>query len=366
MFDYCIVGAGLYGCVMAHGLAEKGKKVLVIDKREHVGGNVACEVKDGIVIHKYGAHIFHTDDKRVWDFVNEHCDMRQYTHSPMAYYNGEMYNLPFNMNTFYKLYGTRTPEATMEKIESDRVKIQHPRNLEEQAISLVGRRLYNTLIEGYTEKQWGRRCCDLPASIIKRIPLRMTYDNNYFDDRYQGLPMKSYNELFGKLLNNENITVELNVDYKQNRAIIDALCDKIIYTGSIDEYFDYRYGVLEYRSLEFHTTKNKGTNKQGVAVINYTGAGLSYTRSIEHRHFMKECHSDVTYMTTEYPDTWEIGKERYYPINDEKNNALYAKYKALADEQDKVEFGGRLGDYKYYDMDDVIKKALERLDKING
>ena len=367
MYDYCIVGAGLYGCVMADGLAKRGKTILLLDKREHVGGNVACEVKDGIVIHKYGAHIFHTDSKRVWDFVNEHCEMRQYCHSPIAYNDTQIYNLPFNMNTFYKLYGAHRPSRVKELIEEDRVAIENPKNLEEQALALAGRKIYYTLIKGYTEKQWGRACRELPTSIIKRIPLRMTFDNNYFNDRYQGLPERSYNELIGSLLNHENITIKTGVDFMDDKKRFEGISRYIIYTGSIDEYFDYCYGALEYRSLKFSTVRCTHTdNIQGVAVMNHTGDGISYTRTIEHRHFMKECNSPVTWTTTEYPAKWEVGKERYYPIGDEKNLALYAKYKALADKADKIEFGGRLGDYKYYDMDDVIAKALERLEMING
>lgn len=356
MYNYLIVGSGLFGSVFAHEARKQGKQCLVIDKRNHIGGNIYCEEKEGIKIHAYGAHIFHTSDKEVWDYVNQFVTFNHYVNSPVANYKGEMYNLPFNMNTFSKMWGIRTPKEAEAKIAEQREEIiGEPKNLEEQAIKLVGRDIYEKLIKGYTEKQWGRDCTDLPAFIIRRLPVRYTYDNNYFNDRYQGIPVEGYNALIEKLL--DGIEVRLNVDYCEHRAEYEKIAEKIIFTGPIDSFFDYRFGSLEYRGLRFETERLEEENHQGVAVVNYTEREVPYTRIIEHKHF-EFGKQPVTYITKEYPANWKIGDEAYYPVNNEKNHEIYKKYKELADELPNVIFGGRLAEYVYYDMDKVIASAL--------
>ena len=348
-YDYLIVGAGLYGAVFAYEANKRGKKCLVIDRRKHIGGNIYCENINGINVHKYGAHIFHTSDKEIWNYVNQFVEFNNYVNSPIANYKGEIYNLPFNMNTFSKLWGISTPKEAQEKIE-------------EQAISLVGKDIYLKLVKEYTEKQWGRDCKELPAFIIKRLPVRFTYDNNYFNDRYQGIPIGGYNKIIEKLL--ENADIELGVDYLKNKEKYNELADKILYTGMIDEFYDYKLGNLEWRSLKFENEilKNED-NYQGNAVVNYTSHDQKYTRIIEHKHFeFNKCKGTV--ITKEYPQDWKKGDEAYYPVNDEKNNTLFAKYKELADKEENVIFGGRLGNYKYYDMDKVIKAALEMIKEV--
>lgn len=351
--DYLIIGAGLYGSVFAREAADAGKNCLVIDKRSHIGGNVYTEIHDGIHIHRYGAHIFHTSDRAVWDYVNRFAAFNGYINSPVARNGDKLYNLPFNMNTFYQLWGVTAPEEANAKIESQRQKADNPRNLEEQALSLVGADVYETLIKGYTEKQWGRPCSELPAFIIKRLPLRFTFDNNYFNDRWQGIPIGGYTAMAEKLL--EGIEVRLNTPYRKD----EIPAGKIIYTGAIDEYFDYCYGALEYRSLRFEHQTYNSVNVQGNAVINYTASDVPYTRTIEHRHFDRDCVSGKSVVTTEFPAAWTAGAEPYYPVNDGKNNALYERYRALADTEPHVAFGGRLGMYCYYDMDKVIAAALK-------
>jgi len=362
-YDYLIVGAGLFGATVAYELNKKGKTCLVIDRRKHIGGNVYCENINGINVHKYGAHIFHTSDKEIWNYVNQFAEFNNYINSPIANYKGEIYNLPFNMNTFSKLWGNITPKEAEEKIEEQKKEynIKEPQNLEEQAISLVGKDIYLKLVKEYTEKQWGKRCEDLPAFIIKRLPVRFTYDNNYFNDRYQGIPIGGYNVIIEKML--KGCTVELGVDYLKNKEKYNKIADKIIYTGMIDEYYDYKYGQLEWRSLKFENEIYEDLdNYQGNAVVNYTSHDEEYTRTIEHKHFeFNKCKGTI--ITKEYPRKWQIGDEAYYPINDDKNNNLFSKYKELADKEDKVVFGGRLGSYKYYDMDKVIKEALEMVRK---
>jgi UDP-galactopyranose mutase len=357
MYDYLIVGSGLFGSVIAHEAKAKGKSVLVLERRSHVGGNIYCEEKDGINIHKYGAHIFHTSYEHVWEYVNRFVKFNNYVNSPVANYHGHLYNLPFNMNTFSELWGVTTPAEAAAKIAEQRTVIKgEPKNLEEQAISLVGTDIYTKLIKGYTEKQWGRSCTELPAFIIKRLPVRYTFDNNYFNDRYQGIPMGGYNVLINKLL--EGIEVKLNTDFNKDQAKYKKLAKKIIYTGSIDAYFDYKLGQLEYRGLRFETERLQEVNHQGVAVMNYTEKEVPYTRIIEHKHFEFGT-QPVTYVTKEYPADWKPGDEAYYPVNNDKNQALYAKYAALAKQERQVIFGGRLAEYKYYDMDDVIDSALK-------
>lgn len=363
-YDYLLVGAGLYNGVVAFAARRAGKKCLVVEKRAQIGGNVYCEDVEGIHVHKYGAHIFHTSDKEVWDFVNTLCTFNRYTNSPIANYHGEIYNMPFNMNTFNKMWGVVTPEEARAKIESQRGKITgEPKNLEEQAISLVGEDIYQKLVKGYTEKQWGRECKDLPAFIIKRLPVRYIYDNNYFNDRYQGIPEGGYNVLIEKLY--AGCDVILDCDFLKEREALSALADKIVYTGPIDAYFDYSEGELEYRSLRFETELLDQPDYQGNAVVNYTDSETPYTRIIEHKHFEFGT-QEKTVITREYPAKFEQGMEPYYPINDEKNQALYQKYAERAvKEQAKAEkdapkvfFGGRLGEYKYYDMDKVIASAF--------
>lgn len=361
MYDYLIVGSGLFGAVFAHEAAEKGKKVLVIERRNHVGGNIYCEEKDGINIHKYGAHIFHTSYKDVWDYVNKFVEFNNYVNSPVAYYKGELYNLPFNMNTFSQLWGIVTPAEAAAKIAAQRTAIKgEPQNLEEQAISLVGTDIYTKLIKGYTEKQWGRSCKELPAFIIKRLPVRYTFDNNYFNDRYQGMPVGGYNKLINALL--EGVEVHTNVDYNKSRSEYENIAEKVVYTGPIDAYYNYKLGQLEYRGLKFETECLEEVNHQGVAVMNYTEREVPYTRIIEHKHFEFGT-QPVTYVTKEYPADWQPGEEAYYPVNDNRNQSLYQKYVKLAEKENMVIFGGRLAEYKYYDMDDVIKSAIECVNK---
>lgn len=358
MYDYLIVGAGLFGAVFAHEMKNVGKRCLVIDRRDHIGGNIYTEEIEGIQVHKYGAHIFHTSNKEVWDYVNQFATFNRYTNSPVARYKNELYNLPFNMNTFNKLWGVITPKEAREKID-EQIKesgITSPRNLEEQAIALVGRDIYEKLVKGYTEKQWGRRADELPSFIIKRLPVRMTYDNNYFNDKYQGIPVGGYTSMIEKLL--EGTELKLNTDYFENRKELEGIATKLVFTGMIDEYFDYCYGELEYRSLRFDTEVLDTDNYQGNAVVNYTEYEVPYTRIIEHKHFEYGT-GDKTVITKEYPATWHKGDEPYYPMNDEKNTKLYSRYKALAESEEKVIFGGRLGMYKYFDMHNVIEEALK-------
>ena len=363
MYDYLIVGAGLYGAVFAQQAKAAGKTVLVIDKRDHIAGNVYTEKVEGIDFHKYGAHIFHTNNKPVWDYVNRFAAFNRFTNSPVANYKGELYSLPFNMYTFNKMWGVVTPEEAAAKIEAQRREagITEPRNLEEQAISLVGTDIYEKLIKGYTQKQWGRPCNELPSFIIKRLPVRLTFDNNYFNALYQGVPIGGYTRLVEHLL--EGIEVRLGVDYLEHKGELDALAERIVYTGPIDAYFGYRLGALEYRSVRFENELLDKPNFQGNAAVNYTDAETPYTRIIEHKWFTfgkDEDGNDLpkTIISREYSSEWRPGDEPYYPVNDEKNGALYAKYKALAAKESKVRFGGRLGEYRYYDMDAVIAAAL--------
>jgi len=357
-YDYLIVGAGPFGAVFAYEAKKRGKRVLVIDKRSHTGGNMYCEKVEGINVHKYGAHIFHTSNKEVWDYVNQFCTFNNYINSPIANYKGEIYNLPFNMNTFNKLWGVVTPQEAKEKIENQvkESNITEPKNLEEQAISLVGKDIYEKLIKGYTEKQWGRRCTELPAFIIKRLPVRYTYDNNYFNDKYQGIPEGGYNVIFDKLL--KGIDVELNVDFFDKKGELLQKADKIVFTGMIDQYFDYQYGVLEYRSLRFEHEILDEENHQGNAVVNYNEREVPYTRIIEHKHF-EFGKQPKTVITREYPAEWKQGDEPYYPVNNEKNAEIFKKYQELAEKEENVIFGGRLADYRYYDMHHVFERALE-------
>ena len=358
-YDYLIVGAGLYGAVCAHEARKAGKKVLVIDKRPNIAGNVYTEEIEGINVHVYGAHIFHTNNKTVWDYVNQFAEFNRFTNSPVANYKGELYSLPFNMYTFNKMWGVVTPEEAAAKIEEQKAAagITEPKNLEEQAISLVGTDIYEKLVKGYTEKQWGRDCKDLPAFIIKRLPVRLTFDNNYFNALYQGIPMGGYTKMVENML--EGIEVRLNVDYLESKAELDALADKVIYTGPIDAYFDYKLGNLEYRSVRFETEVLDKPNFQGNAAVNYTDRETPWTRIIEHKWF-EFGNQPKTVISREYSSEWKPGDEPYYPVNDQRNGKLYQQYKALADQEEKVLFGGRLGEYKYYDMDAVIASALEK------
>ena len=362
-YDYLVVAAGLFGSTVANRLHKEGKKVLVIDKRPNIAGNVYTEDIEGIHVHKYGAHIFHTDYKDVWDYVNSFVEFNRYTNSPVARIGNEIYNMPFNMNTFSKIWDdVITPEDALRHINEEKKEITgEAKNLEEQAISLVGRTIYEKLIKGYTEKQWNRSCTDLPAFIIKRLPVRLIYDNNYFNDKYQGIPIGGYTKLVENML--DGIEVRLNTNYFDNKDEFNNMADKIVYTGMLDEYFDFKLGRLEYRSLRFDTKIIDKENYQGNAVINYTGHGVDYTRVIEHKHFDNTSVSDKTVVTYEYPDDWTPEKEAYYVINDDNNNKLAEDYRELADKEEKVIFGGRLADYKYYDMDDVIKKAFEIVEK---
>lgn len=358
MYDYLIVGSGLFGSVCAEKLNKLGFKVLVIDKRAHIGGNVYTENDNGIHIHKYGAHIFHTNDKDVWDYVNSFVEFNRYTNSPLANFKGKLYNLPFNMNTFYQLWGTITPDEAKKKIAlQTKTSLEiEPQNLEEQAISLVGKDIYEILIKGYTEKQWGRSATELPSFIIKRLPVRFTFDNNYFSDKYQGIPTEGYTKLVEKLL--EGIDLQLGVDYLKNKEKLSQSARNVIYTGAIDEYYDYEFGTLEYRSLRFeHQRIENVENYQGNAVINYTEREIPYTRIIEHKHFTSAI-TPHTIITKEFPTEWTLGDEPYYPINDEKNMALLKKYREKAKGESNISFGGRLAEYKYYDMHQVIKSAF--------
>lgn len=368
-YDYLIVGSGLFGSVFAYRAKQKNKKCLVIEKRNHIGGNIYCENIEGINVHKYGAHIFHTSNKEVWDFVNSIVEFNRYTNSPIANYKGKLYNLPFNMNTFYQMWGVTTPQQAKEKIEGQKLLameamkkegIIEPRNLEEQAISLIGTDIYEILIKGYTEKQWGRKCTELPPFIIKRLPVRFIYDNNYFNDKYQGIPIGGYNKLINGLLN--DIEVKTDVDFFKNREYWENIAEKIVFTGKIDEFYNYQLGKLEYRTVKFEEEIHNCSNYQGNAVINYTEKEIPYTRIIEHKHFemfgaeIDNCPKTV--ISKEYSTEWKDGMEPYYPVNDEKNNALYEKYKELAQKEKNVIFGGRLAEYKYYDMAPIVELAL--------
>ena len=370
-FDYLIVGSGLFGATFAYLAHAQGKRCLVIDRRPHIGGNLYCESREGINVHKYGAHIFHTSDKRIWDFVNSFVEFNRYTNSPVANFRGKLYNLPFNMNTFWQMWGTVTPEQAMAKIESQRQEVKarmaaqgvsEPRNLEEQALMLVGTDIYEALVKGYTEKQWGRACTELPAFIIKRLPVRFVFDNNYFNDKYQGVPVGGYNRLTEGLLN--GVEVRTGVDFFSDREYWTGVADRIVFTGKIDEFYGYRFGKLEYRTVRFEEEVVDMPNYQGNAVVNYTDREVPYTRIIEHKHF-ENFGQDVyslpkTVISREYSVEWKDGMEPYYPVNDNRNSDLYAKYKALADKEENVIFGGRLAEYKYYDMAPVIGAAMEK------
>ena len=360
-YDYLIVGAGLYGAVFAYEAMKRGKSCLVIDKRSHIAGNIYTENRSDINVHVYGAHIFHTSDKQVWDYIQQFAEFNRYTNSPVARYKDELYNMPFNMNTFSKMWNIVTPDEAMAIIDKQKAEITgEPKNLEEQAISLVGRDIYEKLVKGYTEKQWGRDCKELPAFIIKRLPVRFTYDNNYFNDKYQGIPIGGYTAIIEKMLKGADI--RLDTDYFENKEELDGLADRIVYTGPVDAYFDFCYGNLEYRSVRFETEELDTPNFQGNAVVNYTDRETPFTRIIEHK-FFEFGTQPTTIISREYSAEWKPGDEPYYPVNDEKNGALYQKYKKLADKESKVIFGGRLGEYKYYDMDKVIIAALETVKK---
>jgi len=365
MYDYLIVGAGLFGSIFAYEATKRGKKCLVIDKRNHIGGNVYTENIEGINVHRYGAHIFHTNSKEIWDYVNKFVEFNRFTNSPIANYKGEIYNLPFNMNTFNRLWGVVTPQEAKQKIEEQKraAGITDPKNLEEQAISLVGIDLYEKLIKGYTEKQWGRPATELPKFIIKRLPVRFTYDNNYFNDKYQGIPIGGYTAIIEKML--EKCDVRLNTDFFQHRDELEKEAKKIVFTGMIDEFYNYKFGVLEYRSLVFEHEILDIDNYQGNAVVNYTDRETPYTRIIEHKHFEFGT-QEKTVITKEYPKEWKKGDEPYYPINNERNNELYRKYRELADKEENVIFGGRLANYKYYDMHQVIALALKKVEEEFG
>ena len=359
-YDYLIVGSGLFGSIFAYEANKRGKKVLVIDKRPHIGGNIYTENKDGINVHKYGAHIFHTSNKEVWDYINQFAEFNRYTNSPVARYKNELYNMPFNMNTFNKLWGVVTPEEAQAKIEQEKKEagITEPKNLEEQAISLVGKTIYEKLVKGYTEKQWGRKCTELPSFIIKRLPVRFIYDNNYFNDKYQGIPIGGYTKLVEKML--EGIEVKLNTNFFDDVEYYKSIAEKIVYTGPIDEYFNYKLGELDWRSLKFEEKILDCENYQGNAVVNYTGHEVEYTRVIEHKHFEYGT-QEKTVITYEYPADYKKGMEKYYTVNDKKNNKLAEEYRKLSTQEENVIFGGRLAEYKYYDMDDVIKSAMNVL-----
>lgn len=358
MYDYLIVGAGLYGAVFAHEMMKKGKTCLVIDRRPHIGGNIYTKEVEGIQVHQYGAHIFHTSNKKVWDYVNSFAEFNRYTNSPVARYKDELYNMPFNMNTFHGLWGVITPQEAKEKIQEQKAEsgITEPKNLEEQAISLVGKDIYEKLVKGYTEKQWGRRATELPSFIIRRLPVRFTYDNNYFNDLYQGIPVGGYTKMVEKML--EGADVRLGVDFFTQKDTLLKKAGKLVFTGMIDEYYGYCFGKLEYRSLRFETETLDMENYQGNAVVNYTEYDVPYTRIIEHKHFEFGT-QPKTVVTREYPAVWQHGAEPYYPVNDDKNNALYQKYKELADREEHVIFGGRLGMYRYFDMHNIVAEALE-------
>ena len=363
-YDYLIVGSGLFGAICAHELIKKGNKVLLIEKREHLAGNIYTENIEGIQVHKYGAHIFHTNNKQVWDYINRFAEFNRFTNSPIANYKGNLYNLPFNMNTFYQLWGVKTPKEALAKIEEQKklYHIEHPQNLEEQAISLIGKDIYEILIKGYTEKQWGRKATELPPFIINRLPVRFTFDNNYFNDRYQGIPIGGYTKIIEKMLN--GVDFKLNTDFFDKKEEYLKLSNKIIYTGPIDKFYDYQFGALEYRSLYFENNIINESNYQGNAVVNYTEYDIPYTRIIEHKHF-DYIETKNTVITKEYPRDWKIGDEAYYPINDDKNASLYKKYKELADKEKQIYFGGRLAEYRYYDMHHVIEKALSFVETLS-
>lgn len=364
-YDYLVVGAGLFGAVFAQEAGKKGKKVLVVDRRSHVGGNIYTREVAGIQVHEYGAHIFHTSDEEVWNYINRFAVFNRYTNSPVARYGEELYNLPFNMNTFHAMWGVKTPEEAQAKIEAQirEAGIGEPKNLEEQAISLVGRDIYEKLVKGYTEKQWGRRASELPAFIIRRLPVRFVYDNNYFNDAYQGIPIGGYTQIIEKMLDMDGIEVRLETDFLKEREKLQDLAGCIVYTGMIDAYYDYCFGELEYRSLRFETQVLETENYQGNAVVNYTEYEIPYTRIIEHKHFEFQCQNGKrnprTVITKEYPHVWSHGDEPYYPLNDEKNNSRYERYRARAEREKTVIFGGRLGLYRYFDMHQVVKAALE-------
>ena len=362
MYDYLIVGSGLFGSIFAYEANRRGKKCLVIDKRSHIAGNIYTEKIEEINVHKYGAHIFHTSNKNVWEYVNNFAEFNRYTNSPIARYKNEVYNMPFNMNTFNKLWGVFTPDEARQKIEEEirDTKVDNPSNLEEQAINLVGKTIYEKLVKGYTEKQWGMKATELPSFIIKRLPVRFTYDNNYFNDLYQGIPIGGYTKIIEKML--EGIEIKLDYDYFDHKEELKNISNKIVFTGAIDEYYDYCFGELEYRSVRFETEVLDMENYQGNAVVNYTEYEVPYTRIIEHKHFEFGT-QPKTVISREYSDKWTKEKEPYYPINNDRNNELYSKYKALADKDDKIIFGGRLGQYKYYDMDKVIEQALNLVKK---
>lgn len=361
-YDYLIVGSGLYGSICAYELKKLGYKVLVIEKRAHIGGNIYTEEIEGINVHKYGAHIFHTSKKKIWDYINQFAEFNNYINSPIAKYHDEIYNLPFNMNTFNKMWNIVTPEEAEKKINQEKTNYLKPKNLEEQALNLVGKIIYEKLIKEYTEKQWGKPCKELPTFIIKRLPIRFTYNNNYFNDKYQGIPIGGYTKIIEKML--KGIDIKLNCDFFANKEEYLTLAKKIIYTGPIDQYFDYCFGELEYRKVEFEIEIIDKANYQGNAVVNYTSLDVPYTRIIEHKHFEFDVNSPKTVISKEYSSSWKKGEEPYYPLNDNKNNALYEKYKSEAEKQNKVIFGGRLGEYKYYDMDKVIFEALELIKRI--
>ncbi len=372
MYDYLIVGAGLFGCVFAHEATKRGKKCLVIDRRDHTGGNIHCDNIDGINVHRYGAHIFHTSNREVWDYVSSLVEMNRYTNQPVANFEGKLYNLPFNMNTFYQMWGVTTPEQAEAKIAEQRAQaaeimkrdgVSEPRNLEEQALMLVGRDIYEKLIKGYTQKQWGRKCTDLPAFIIRRLPVRLIFDNNYFNDRWQGIPFGGYNALTDKLL--EGVEVRTSVDYFAHRQELDAQARKVVFTGAIDEYFNFRFGHLQYRTVRFETETLDIPNYQGNAVVNYTSADVPFTRIIEHKHFEFGT-QPKTVISREFSTEWQPGMEPYYPVNDTANSAMAAQYAQLAASQPNVIFGGRLAEYKYYDMDKVVASALAAVCKELG
>lgn len=362
MFDYLIVGSGLFGAVFAYEAKKAGKKCLVVEKRGHIGGNIYTREVEGIQVHQYGAHIFHTSNKRVWEYMQNFAEFNRYTNSPVAYYKGEIYNMPFNMNTFNKMWGVVTPKEAKAKIEEQirMYGVETPKNLEEQAINLVGKDIYEKLVKGYTEKQWGRRATELPPEIIKRLPVRLIYDNNYFNDLYQGIPIGGYTKIIEKML--DGIEVRLNTDYLENKVELDSLCEKVVYTGPVDAYFDYKFGELEYRSVRFETEILDEDNYQGNAVVNYTEYEVPYTRIIEHKHFEFGT-QEKTVISREYSAAWKKGDEPYYPVNDAKNNLLYQKYEKETAKEKNVIFGGRLGKYKYYDMHHVVAEALECVEK---
>ena len=363
-YDYLIVGAGLFGAVFARQALDAGKSCLVVDKSDHIAGNIYTQEIEGIQVHKYGAHIFHTSDKHVWDYVNRYAEFNRFINTPLANYRGELYNLPFNMHTFYQMWGVTTPAQARMVIDRQRAVVEgEPKNLEQQAISLVGTDIYEKLVKGYTEKQWGRPCSELPSFIIKRLPVRYTFDNNYFNDRYQGIPVEGYTKMVERLL--DGATVWLGMDYLDNKEELDGLADRVLYTGCIDEYFDYCYGELEYRSLRFESEVLDTPDCQGVAVMNFTDSETPFTRLIEHKHF-NFGKQDKTVITREYPAAWSRGMRPYYPVNDENNQALYERYRTLAAAERKVIFGGRLGHYKYYDMDKVVEAALALSERTIG